>query len=340
MHLEPVQRGTRGVVLQKTTVDPRLEVEADRPHVSDHLLGRFLEHEGEAAFSAPAGRVHEVGSQAALAGAGGAGHEDRAAPKIASALEHRVEPGDTARDSLGRHGMTEPHRSHRQHGHPVGVDEERVLVGAVGRAAVFHDAKPPRRDLLGHPVVEQDHRVRHVFFEALSRQRALAPLAGDHGRHALVFEPAEQAAQLGPENRLVGEPREQRLNRIEHDATGADRVDGEAEPDEESLEIVLAGLLDLAALDPDVVEHDLLLLDQPRKVEAERGDVLSELVVALLEAHEHAGLVESGRAVDEEADGEEGFTAAGSAANERRPAGRQASRGDLVEAVNTGGRFG
>ena len=188
-------------------------------------------------------------------------------------------------------------------------------------------------------MVEQDHRVRHVFLEALPRQRAAASLTGDHGRHAPVLEPAEQAAQLGSENRLVRETREERFERVEHDATGSDRIDREAEPDEKPFEIVVAGLLDLAALDADVIEHDLFLLDQPRQIEAERGHVLRELVGALLEAHVHARLVETGRAMDEEAEGEEGLAAAGSATDEGGPAHRKAALGDLIEAVDTGGRF-
>src|SRR4029450_2083204 len=155
----------------------------------------------------------------------------------------------------------------------------------------------------------------------MARQGALAALAGDDRRHALVLQPAEQTPQLGAEDRLVLQAREERPGGAQHDALGADRVDGEPEADEEPLEIVVARLLDLAALDPDVVEHDLLLLDQPRQVEAERRHVLRELVAALLEAHEHARLAELHRAVDEEADGEERLAAAGSAADERGPPG-------------------
>ena len=44
-------------------------------------------------------------------------------------------------------------------------------------------------------------------------------------------------------------PGEQRLDGVEHHPLGADRVDGVAEPDEQPFEVVLAGLLDLAALD-------------------------------------------------------------------------------------------
>ena len=60
-------------------------------------------------------------------------------------------------------------------------------------------------------------------------------------------------------------------------------LDGELEAEEQPLEVVLAGLLDLAALDHDMSIDDLALLDQPVEVEAERGDVLGEVLRALLE---------------------------------------------------------
>ena len=67
---------------------------------------------------------------------------------------------------------------------PVLVDEERVLVGAVRRAAVLDDAQPPGRDLLVDPVVEQDHAVGDVLLEALAGELPVAALAGDHDRDA------------------------------------------------------------------------------------------------------------------------------------------------------------
>src|SRR5262249_50942804 len=187
---------------------------------------------------------------------------------------------------------------------------------------------------------EAVYRARNHPLGGLPGQFPRAPRAGDDRRHAPSLQPAEQAAQPGAEDRLVRQAREERLDRVEHDALGADRVDGEPEPDEEPLEIVIARLLDLAALDLHVVEHDLLFLDQPRQIEAERRHVLRAPVAALLEAHERAGLAELHRAVDEEANGEERLAAAGSAADEGGPPGRQAARGDLIEAVDTGGRFG
>ena len=313
VHLEAKRRRASRLELEEAAINPWLEIDADRSHVPHDLRGRFLEQERERALAAAAGGVHEVGGQTALAGAGGAGHENRAPPEVAFAAEHRIEPRDAGRDSFGRNGMAEPKRRHRQDRDPVLVDQERIFVGPVGRAAVLHDAETSRGDLVGHSVVEQDHRVRHVLLEPLSRQRPLAALAGDQGGDALVLEPAKQPAQLGPKDARVRQAREQRLDRVEHDTTGADRVDRIAQANEEPLEIVVAGLLDLAAVDADVVERDFLFLDQSRQVEAQGGDVLRQLLGALLEAHEHPGLVEPGRAMDEEADGEQGLTTPGSA---------------------------
>ncbi len=97
-----------------------------------------------------------------------------------------------------------------------------------------------------HAVVEQDDAVGDVLLEPLARELALAALAGDDRGDALVLQPAKQAAQLRAQERLVGEAAEEGLERVEHHALGADRVDGKPEPQEQALEVVLAGFLDLA----------------------------------------------------------------------------------------------
>ena len=201
-------------------------------------------------------------------------------------------------------------------------------------AAVLDDAQPARRDLVVDAVVEQDHAVRDVLLEPLPGQQALAALAGDDGGHASVLQPAEQPPQFGAQDAVVRQAGEQRFDRVEHDALGADRLDRVAEPDEQPFEIVLAGLLDLAAFDADVVDGQFLRRDQLRKVEAERRDVLGDLLAALLEGHEDAGLAELQRAIHQELHGQQRLAAAGAAADERRPAGWQAAAGDLVETAN------
>jgi hypothetical protein len=59
-----------------------------------------------------------------------------------------------------------------------------------------------------------------------------AALAGDDRRQAAILDPAEQASQLRAQQRWVGETRKQGLDRVEHDALGADAVHREAEADE------------------------------------------------------------------------------------------------------------
>ena len=57
---------------------------------------------------------------------------------------------------------------------PRCVDQERELVGAVGRAAILDDAQPPGGDLLVHAVVEHDHAVGDVLLQAVARDASLA----------------------------------------------------------------------------------------------------------------------------------------------------------------------
>jgi hypothetical protein len=154
-----------------------------------------------------------------------------------------------------------------------------------------------------------------------------------------VLQPAKEPTQLGAEHGVVRQAGEQRLEGVERDALRADRIDRVRKPDEEPFEVVLPGLLDLAALDADVVDCDLAVVHEPVEVEAERADVGGELVGGLLEHHEDAGLAVAHRALDDELGGEHRLAAAGAADHERRPAARQAAGGDLVEAVDPARRL-
>ena len=142
---------------------------------------------------------------------------------------------------------------------PVVVDQEGILVRAVRGAPVLHDPHTARGDLPRDPVVEQDHAVRDVFFEPVPGEGARAPLGRDDGRDPAGFQPAEQAPQLRAQQAGVRQAREQALDGVEHHALGADGVDGVAQADEQSLEVVLPRLLDLGALDVHEVDEELLL---------------------------------------------------------------------------------
>ena len=117
---------------------------------------------------------------------------------------------------------------------------------------------------------------------------------------------------------MIGQPGEKRLDGVEHHAFRADGIDGVPEPDEKPFQIILARLLDLAALDVDVIEHDLLLRYELVEVEAERADIGRQLRRVFLEHHEHAGLAKLRRAAHEEFHGEHRLAAARTAADECR----------------------
>ena len=162
-------------------------------------------------------------------------------------------------------------------------------------------------------------------------ERALAALTRDDGGDALVLQPAKEPVQLRAQDLLVGEAGEEYLERVEEDALGADGVDGVGEADEETVQVVVARLLDLRAVEEDVVDDELLLLDESRQVEAERRHVGRQLVPPLLEGEDGARLAVLGRATDEELEPEDGLAAAGAAADKRGTTAGQATGGELVE---------
>ena len=97
----------------------------------------------------------------------------------------------------------------------------------MGGPAIFQDAQPPGGDLLLDALVKNDHAVGHVFLQAVARDRiALALFSGDDRGHAAILQPAEEAAQLGAQNGVVRQTGKQRLDRVEHHAFRADRIDG------------------------------------------------------------------------------------------------------------------
>ena len=138
---------------------------------------------------------------------------------------------------------------------------------------------------------------------------------------------------------MVAQRGEQRLDGVQHDALGADRVDGRVQADEQAVQIVFAGLHDLVAVDCHRIDHQLLAGDQVGQIEAERADIRRQVVGALLEAHEDAGLVVVLDATDQEFHAHQRLAAAGAAADQRRPAAREAAAGDGIEAVDAGGAF-
>ena len=112
-----------------------------------------------------------------------------------------------------------------------------------------------------------------------------------------------------------------------------------AEPDEQPLEVVFAGLLDLAALDADVVEGEQALLLQALQVEAQRGDVGLEVARGLLEAHEEPGSPYFSAPFTRKSMAKTVLPEPAPPATSDAALG-QAAVGDLVEALDSGGDLG
>src|SRR6185369_9989210 len=103
-------------------------------------------------------------------------------------------------------------------------------------------------------------------------ESAVTAFGGDDGGDALLLEPTEEAAEFGSQDGDVRQAAEQRLQSVEDHSLGADGINGIAQTDEQSFEVVLACLRNLAAFDANVVDRELLFLDEVIEVEAERAD--------------------------------------------------------------------
>jgi len=112
------------------------------------------------------------------------------------------------------------------------------------------------------------------------------------------------------------------------------------QPDEEAVQIVCAGLLDLTGLDADVFQRQLLAGRERAGIQAERGEIHRQIFDGFLERQKHARFVELARPVDQELHRENRLAAAGASADERRPAARQPTSGDLVQPLNPRRGFG
>ena len=103
------------------------------------------------------------------------------------------------------------------------------------------------------------------------------------------------------------------------------------EADKKTFEIILAGLLDFAFLDVDVVHEKFFLAAEAIQVEADGGDVLSQFLAGFLKSKEDARFVVIGGATDQEFEGEKRFAAPGCAGDEGGAIFRQPAVCDLVE---------
>ena len=158
--------------------------------------------------------------------------------------------------SLGD-GVLQSERGDRQHREAALADEEGVFVGAVQRAAVFQDPQAPGGGLLGRP----DGRARSRSPRRTPRCRggsailrrvrpvttAVTPRSLSQPKSRRSSERTVAASENAP-NRFSSVSSTTRL--------AFDLIDRRTEPDEERLEIPLAGLVHVDGRDLDVVEDE------------------------------------------------------------------------------------
>lgn len=156
--------------------------------------------------------------------------------------------------------MVQANRGDRQHRESAVIDRKWIFVGAVGAAAIFHHPYTSGGDVVGNAMVEEHDAIGDVFLEPEAGQGFLASFAGDEDGHAERFEKLEQAADFTAQQTLIGKAGEQRLHRIEDDASRADRFDRVAQAHEQSLEVVLTGFGNLMWVDLDMIDGEELLV--------------------------------------------------------------------------------
>ena len=174
----------------------------------------------------------------------------------------------------------------------------------------------------------------------MARQLFAPAFGGDDSGHALVLEPAEEPAQFGAQNGFVGQAGKQRFERVQHHALGADGINRVIEADEQSFQVILAGLMNFTAFDVDVFEENFFAPHQARQIKSERRDVGLQLGARLLEGHEHARLAELRCAAREEFRGEQRLAATRAATHQRGPPARQSASGDFVKTLDARGTLG
>src|ERR1700686_2938854 len=97
--------------------------------------------------------------------------------------------------------------------------------------------------------------------------------------------------------------------------------------------------MNFAGLDGQEVQEQFLFASEGFQVEAQGGNVSSHFLGSLFKSEEHARFPEFLDSSHEELQSEHRFAAAGTAADDRGAATRQATSADFVQALNARGSF-
>ena len=156
----------------------------------------------------------------------------------------------------------------------------------------------------------------------------------------LSFSQRKSRRNSAAQDAVIRQAGKQRLDGIQHHAFGADGFDGVAQAQEQPFEIVFAGLLDLAAFDVDVIEGQLACASRAGRSKPSEATFCASSSGRLLKGDKDARLVVVHRAAHEELHRQQRFAAPRPAADQRRPAGRQAAVGNIIQSRDAGRALG
>ena len=73
--------------------------------------------------------------------------------------------------------MVQSHGRRRKNRDAILGDKEGILISPMNRTAVFHHAQPAGGNLFRDPMIEQNHAIGDIFFQAMPGQSACASLS-------------------------------------------------------------------------------------------------------------------------------------------------------------------
>src|ERR1700722_4493171 len=163
MHFQAEQGRTRSMEREPPFLDPLAEIDTDRARIGGHSILRFFKGKIQTTPPAFASGFSETGGDRGFAGAGRSRKQDAAAAIETLAAEHRIEALDAAGNALRGSFVLISQRSDGQNRKTVFINQEGILVGSVGRAAIFDNPQPPGGNLLVDAMVQQNDAIRNVF---------------------------------------------------------------------------------------------------------------------------------------------------------------------------------
>ena len=117
----------------------------------------------------------------------------------------------------------------------------------------------------------------------MPRKAFFAALGGNDRGQLAVLEPIEEPPQFGSDDGFIGNASKQRINRVEHDTPCTHPLHRVIKSNEQSLEIVIAGLMHRLAINRDIVGGKHVALFELGQIETKRGHVHAQVANPFIE---------------------------------------------------------